>query len=460
MLSMADPYKGRYLILAVVLAAVLMSVLDGIVVGIALPTITASFRIGVARSQWTITAYLLTLTALLLVFGKVSERTGKARLFIAGLAVFTLASLACGLSRSLEALIGFRVIQAVGGAMTFSISGAIIYPAFPPEERGRAMGFLGSTVAVGSILGPVLGGFLVDSLGWPSIFFINVPIGVLLVAGALLFLDRKEARSPRLGVDWAGAAALAVSLVSLTVLLGSAAQGAGFPAVAGAGAVFLLASALFLAREARARNPLLDLALFRDRSFSLPVLGMMLAFVSNFIVNVSGPFYFQGVMGLSPSQVGLVFLVVPVVTVVGSPLGGLLYDKRRWSHYATVGLCAVSAALLIMSWLAYRVSFAPMIPAFALLGLGSALFQSPNSTDIMNALPRDKLNTASSVTATVRNLGMTIGTSVGALLIAAQLSGAGYHGPILEAGKPLLARVLAVVIASSGVIAAAAAILV
>ena len=161
-MSPEEIYARRYLILAIVLAGTLMSVLDGIVVNIALPTITSHYHVALAESQWIITAYLLTMTGLLLVFGRASRYTGRARLFILGFALFSLSSLACGLAPNLTALIVFRIVQAVGGAMVFSISSALIFQAFPPRERGRAMGYLGSTVAVGGIAGPALGGFIVQ----------------------------------------------------------------------------------------------------------------------------------------------------------------------------------------------------------------------------------------------------------------------------------------------------------
>jgi EmrB/QacA subfamily drug resistance transporter len=451
----------KYAILTVVLAAVLMSVLDGIVVGIALPTITSAFSTTVAVSQWTITAYLLILTALLLVFGRAAEWVGRPALFIAGLVLFTLSSLACGLSRGITMLIAFRAAQAVGGAMTFSISGAILYSAFPPQERGRAMGFLGSTVAVGSILGPVLGGLLVDTLGWPFIFFINVPIGVVLVAASIPLLRSaapEQRPAARARMDWAGALLLSGTLAAFTLCLGAAARGAPPAAVAALGAAFALSGTAFVAWEKRVRDPLLDLEFFRNRAFTRPVLGMMLAFVASFVMNISGPFYFQGVMGYSPSQVGLVFLVVPVVTVVASPLSGWLFDKRYWKHYGRVGMTAVALCMLGLGFAALKADFRPMIPLFAVLGLGSALFQSPNSTEIMNAFPREKAGVASSITATVRNLGMTVGTAVGTLLISTQLAASGYAGAILQADKPLLARVLGVTILASGAIAAAASV--
>jgi len=349
--------------------------------------------------------------------------------------------------------------------MTFSISGAIVYSAFPPQERGRAMGFLGSTVAVGSILGPVLGGFLVDGLGWPFIFFINVPIGAVLIAVAVPLLGRIEPAPlaasnppPAARMDWLGAGALAASLTALALCLGAAARGAAPAVVAAAAAVCVLTGAGFIWWEKRASEPLLDLGFFGNKAFTRPVTGMMLAFVSSFMLNISGPFYFQGVMGYTASQVGLVFLVVPVATVIGSPVSGWLFDKRYWKHYGRLGMGVVALCLIGLGWMALRIDFRPMIPLFAVLGLGSALFQSPNSTEIMNAFPREKAGTASSITATVRNLGMTVGTAVGTLVISAQLAGAGYAGTILQADRPLLARVLGVTILASGAVAAAASL--
>jgi EmrB/QacA subfamily drug resistance transporter len=442
----------KYVILAIVLAGVLMSVLDGIVVSIALPTITGAFKVDISSSQWTITAYLVTLTGLLLFFGRVAEFTGRSVLFIAGLAVFTLASLACGVSASLRQLVAFRVVQGVGGAMVFSISSAILFLAFPPQERGRAMGSLGSTVAIGSILGPVLGGFLVDTLGWRYIFLINLPIGAVLVACCLLFLRTHEERAKSFHMDWIGAVTLAVSLLSLMLFLTRLEQARASPLLAILwGALFVAAGAGFLLRESHYDRPLLDLGIFRNRGFLLPVLAMMLFFVSSFMINVVGPFYFQGVKGLRPTQVGLLFLVVPLVMVVASPVAGWLYDKRHWRHYGVVGMAVVALSYFSLGILARTTQSIPgMAGIFVLLGLGSALFQSPNSTEVMNSLPRSQTAIASSVSAAVRNLGMTLGVALASLLLPLQLRLFGSNGGVLDAGKSVLSAAIGNVMMVSG----------
>ncbi len=165
----------RYIVLAIVMTGVFMSVLDAVALNIALPAITSYFQVTVADTQWVVTAYLLAQTCFLIITGKVAERVGQARMFTFGLAVFSTASFLCALSSSLNQLIAFRVLQGLGASMLFSVSMAIVFRTFGPNERGKAMGFLGSTVAVGGMLGPVIGGLLVGTLGWQSIFLVNVP---------------------------------------------------------------------------------------------------------------------------------------------------------------------------------------------------------------------------------------------------------------------------------------------
>jgi EmrB/QacA subfamily drug resistance transporter len=444
----------KYVTLVIVLVGVLMSVLDGIVVSIALPTITGAFRVDISASQWTITAYLVTLTSLLLFFGRIAEFTGRALLFTTGLAVFTLASLACGLSATFAQLVAFRVLQGIGGAMVFSISSAILFLAFPTQERGRAMGYLGSTVAIGSILGPVLGGFLVDTLGWRYIFLINLPIGVVLVTCSLLFLRTHEERVSAFHMDWIGAVTLAAALFFLMLFLARLEQFSASPLFAVlCGVLCVASSAGFLVRESRCERPLLDLGIFRVREFLVPVLAMMLFFVSSFMINIVGPFYFQGVMGLHPTQVGLLFLVVPLVMVVASPVAGWLYDMRHWKHYGTVGmalvaLCYFGLGIVARSWF----NVAAMAGIFLLLGVGSALFQSPNSTAVMNSLPRSQTAIASSVSAAVRNLGMTLGVALASLLLPLLLRLSGSAMGVLQADRGVLAASVGDIMIVSGVL--------
>lgn len=453
------PVKDRYIILVIVLTGILMSVIDGNVVSIALPTITQHFNVDVAISQWTMTAYLLTMTALLLIFGKISEYTGKTKLFIIGFVIFTLSSLACGLSQSMTELILFRIVQGFGAAMVFSISGAIIYEVFPVDERGRAMGYLGSTVAIGSIAGPVLGGFLVDTLGWEYIFFINVPIGVILISFALKYLKIKEFKIETFRLDSLGSVLLIVTMSSLMLFLGILADQVSFSyTLAALAVIFIISAAAFIIREKRFEHPLLDLSIFNEKKFTLPALSMLLFFIGNFMLVIVGPFYFQGVMGYSAEQVGIIFLISPIIMVFGSPIFGWLYDKHYSKYYAFAGMGIVAISFIFLGLIVKTPNLWLIILAFIVSAIGGSMYQSPNNTDTMSAVPRQKLGTASSVTSTLRNLGMSLGVSLATILISLQLHISGYAGPILQAGSPLLAGVISIVMFCSGAICAISAI--
>lgn len=453
----ASPFRHRYAVLFIVLASVLMAVIDGTVVNIALPSMTRFFSVDLSDSQWTITAYLITMTSLLLVFGKVSEYVGRARLFFVGIIVFTASSLACGLSAGLPELILFRVIQGAGAAMLFSISSALIFATTPPAERGRAMGYLGATVAIGSIAGPIVGGFVVDSLGWQYIFFINIPIGILLIASAAAYFRIDEKRTTSLSLDWQGSAAMVAMFVALIMALGSLADtGIITPAAIISGAIFLGALALFIWHERRCPAPLLDLSVFSHRAFLFPVIAVVLVFVANFMMAVVGPFYFEGVLGYRPSQVGLVFLVTPAVMVIVAPVAGSLYDRHPTRNYAALGMSITAISFLILSYCAITRNVPGIIVAFVLFGTGVGLFQSPNNTAILSALPKEQLSTASSVIATSRNLGMALGVSLGSILLSFQLMAAGYGGDVITADPALLAvsisRIMAVCACLCGIV--------
>lgn len=445
-----------------VLTGILMFVIDGSVVNIALPTITAYFQADVAQSQWVITSYLITVTSLLMVFGKISEYTGKSRLFLGGFALFTLASVACGLSTSLIMLIVFRSVQAVGAAAAFSISAALIFEIYPAGERGKAMGYIGTTVSLASIAGPMLGGYLVAFFGWQYIFLINVPIGIVLLALSSRHMKLEEAEEAKEAkdamvkhqkIDWLGAAGLTVFVISLMMLLGKLAESLSISTEVMIYSLICLASlTAFVHYETRLKEPLLDMSVFKVRKFTLPIISIVLFIISSFAAFILGPFYFQIVLGYTPAQVGTMFLIVPAIMTVGSPVGGWLYDKYHYKYNSALGMLIVVMSLLLMAY-AFRIQdVQTMIISFVIMGTGSALFQSPINTEIMSALPRSKLGTASSLSSAVRNLGMALGVSISSILLAQQLAMAGYQGSILDANPEILSLSISNVMIIAGVL--------
>jgi EmrB/QacA subfamily drug resistance transporter len=444
--------KRRYIILAVVLTGIFMSVLDSVVVNIALPSITNAFSVKISDSQWVATTYLVVQTSLLIIFGRISEYTGKAVMFKAGLAIFTLSSLLCGISTDLNQLIIFRVTQGIGASMLFSIAVAINFQIFEPHERGRVMGLIGATVAAASMVGPVLGGFIIGTLGWRFIFLINVPIGVVALLLAIRTLKLVENCEKCLKIDYPGAALWIISVVTLMLFLGQvAAEGAVSLVATGYASMFVIMMIGFVLWEKRAALPMLDISVFRVRKFSLAGISMVLFFVSSLMVTTMGPFYFEGVMGYSPEQVGLIFLVLPAVLVFGAPITGRMYDRTHSRFYSPAGHLIRGASLFLMAFAFVSTNLILVLVAFFIMGIGSALFQSPNNTEVMVALPKEKAGIASSMQATLRNLGMALGVSVGTILLTLQLGAVNISNINGTAGASDLANAVSIIMVVSGI---------
>lgn len=416
--------KYRYVILAIIMAGTLMSVLDALAVNIALPSITATYGEELQATQWVITAYLATMTCLLLVFGKLSEYTGKVRLFSAGMLVFTLSSVACGLSGFLAELVAFRIAQAIGAAMMFSIGPAIVFQVFPPAERGRALGYLAAIAALGSILGPVLGGTIIDLLGWKGIFFINVPIGFIVGIAALKYLRIDEQLLDTLTVDWPGAVLSIIAITSLMVAMASfSAAAINTATVLVSFGVFLASAAAFAYRESKHRSPLLDLSLFRDAKFTLPLICAILFYVAHITVNLAGPFYYEGVLGYSATQVGVLYMIVFAAMVLAAPVSGWLYDRYHSRYHSAIGMGIIVLSLFLLGFSFLQKDILLIGLSLAALGVGDGLFQTPNNVEIMNTVPQAKLGVASGVTATTKNLALALGASFVSLAMASQSGG-------------------------------------
>ncbi len=454
--AVVPQYKDRYAILIVVLFGVFMSVLDTNVVNVALPTITADFGVDVSRSQWVVSSYLIVLTSFILLFGRISSYTGRKRLFIAGFAVFTLASLACGLSNNIYELIFFRIVQGFGAAVALSIDMAILVHAFLPWERGRALGFLGTTIAIGSIAGPILGGYVVEALGWPYVFLLNVPVGIALILGGIRFLPAGERIDGRLDMDWAGAVLLVPAIVLLMLALGEVSASGSLSMTAMALAVLSVTAFVgLLYVESRRRSPLLDLSAFRVGKFAWSNMSTLINYAAFAGFNLIVPFYLQVVVGYTPSQVGQTLLIIPVAMALMAPVSGYLYDRFQTNLHSSLGILLMAVALIVLGMCAGTANLAIMLACFALFGLGNGLFVSANNSVVMGSLPPGKSSTASSITATLRNLGNTVGVSFAGALLYLELRSMGFEGTAMSAGHALLSQAIGVVFVAAGILCVA-----
>jgi EmrB/QacA subfamily drug resistance transporter len=422
-------YKRRYLILSVLMLTPFMGNLDSSIVNVALPVMARNLDVGISAIQWVITAYLVTLAALVLIFGKISDRVGKRTVFVWGFLVFGAGSLLCALSRTFSILVLARVLQAVGAGMFMSANQGIIAGVFPPKERGRAMGLNGSAVAIGAMVGPPLGGILVGAFAWQTIFLINVPISIIaFVAGLSIIPKDEKLAAPERGFDYAGSATFVLAIVSLfwALLSGETLGWGAWPIIA----CFVLGLAgfyLFYRIERRTEKPMLDLAVFKDRLFSVSVLCAGLCFAVIFSINIIHPFYLQYALGLQPEAAGLLMLALPLAQCLVAPLSGYLADKVGAEPITVVGLAVMLAGLVLMSTLNLSSSYALIIAYSVLASVGSAIFQSPNTSIIMGLSPREKLGITGSINAEARNIGMVTGIALSVALLYDRMGVAAGH---------------------------------
>ncbi|MBM3500016.1 MAG: MFS transporter, partial [Armatimonadetes bacterium] len=344
--------RRRWHVFAAVAIGTFMATLDSSIVNVSLPTISRDFGIDLSIAQWVVLAYLMTVAALLLPAGSFVDLVGRARSFTAGLALFTLGSLACGVAPSEGALIAARVLQAIGAALTMATGAALLLDVWSPQQRGQVMGLMGMIVSVGLMTGPPLGGLISGSLGWRWVFYVNLPVGVIGVAWAVLSLrGTREPRGRLEAFDIPGAAALGLFMIALCLgLTFGPKQGWGRPMVAGLLVASPVLLAGFLWRQATARRPMLDLGLFRNATFSSASAASLLSFTGQFPIFLFLPFYLQNVAGYSETHTGLTIFIVPLLTAVLAPSSGHLSDRwgTLWPSVAGMVLRAASCGALLM----------------------------------------------------------------------------------------------------------------
>ena len=428
---MVSRLEYKWLAMITVSIGTFMATLDASIVNVSLPTIMKSLHTDLPTVQWAVSIYLLVITGLLLTLGRLADLVGRKPVFIAGLAVFSIGSLLCGLSGTVLQLIFFRGVQAVGAAMIMANSAAIVTQAFPRIERGKALGIIGTVVATGLTTGPALGGFLIAAWGWPLIFLINVPIGAAGIAVAHAVLP-KERRGAERHFDIPGAIMLLVSLVSLTLALNQGSErGWDSTYVRTLFLSFLLFGLLFLWRERMAVHPILDLALFRNRTFAAASASAFIVFVATFSVAFLTPFYLSQILGYTPRQMGFTLAAVPLTVAVIAPISGSLSDRIGSRVLSSIGLAVASIGLLLISRLGSDPTSSAVILSLVVVGLGSAIFQSPNNSSIMGSVPSSMLGVAAGMAATMRNLGMVTGLAVsGAVYMSRRLSCIAELGPM------------------------------
>jgi EmrB/QacA subfamily drug resistance transporter len=391
--------------------SMLLSALGVSIANVALPTLAQAFAASFQQVQWIVLAYLLAITALVVGAGRLGDTIGRRRLLLLGLLLFTIASILCGLAPNLWMLVAVRALQGAGAAILMALTLAMVGEAVPKEKTGSAMGLLGSLSAIGTAMGPTLGGFLISALSWRAIFLVMAPLGILALLLGLRYLPADRRKTERRGFDFPGTLLLAATLVAyaLAMTIGRGIFGQLNLALLVA---TVLGAALFIAVETKASSPLIRLAMFRDRGLSagltasLPVAAVAIATL------VVGPFYLSRTLGLDPARVGLVLSVGPLVAALTSMPAGRLVDRFGAERMTILGLCGMAAGSSILSMLPSKVGIAGYVAPLVILTAGYALFQASNNTAVMKDVNPDRRGVISGMLNLSRNLGLITGASV------------------------------------------------
>lgn len=411
--------ERKWWTLIAVSVATFMLLLDITVVNVALPSIRRDLGATFEDLQWVVDAYALTLAALVLTAGSLADRLGRRRLFAAGLGIFSFASLLCGLAPDPTFLNLARALQGIGGAVMFAVSLALIAQEFAAgRERGMAMGLYGATIGIAVAIGPLIGGALTDSLGWRSIFFLNVPIGIAAIA--ITFAQVRESRDPdATRVDWPGTATFSLGLLLLVLaLVRGNADGWGSARIISlfAGAALLLA--VFVVIERRVEEPMLPLDLFRRPAFTGVQIAAFSISGSMFALFLYLTLYLQDFLGLSPLQAGLRYLPITLLSFFVAPIAGMLLSRVQARFLLGIGLVATGVALLLMSGVQAGDSWTALLPGFLLGGVGVGLLNPVIADVAVSVVPKQQSGMAAGVNDTFRQVGVAVGIAVwGAIFI-------------------------------------------
>jgi EmrB/QacA subfamily drug resistance transporter len=412
---------------------------------VALPTIAGHFDTDLPTTQWIIVGYALTISALLVPMGRLSDILGRKRIYVAGFALFAIGALLAGFSSGITVLILSRILMGIGAAMSQGPSMAIMVSAFPEEERGKALGLQMSAVGTGAVAGPALGGVIISAFGWRWIFFSVSILGVITVITATLILqpDLREKGQSRPPFDLRGASFSAGFLILFLLGLSNGPRigwTSPYTIVSFAGALTLLA--LFVWWELRAGVPMLDLRYFKHPIFSIGVISRFVIFLGMTSVFYLMPFYFQSILGFSAKFFGLISIPGSICMIIVSPLAGRLSDRFGRKKFIVGGLLVSAASLLLLSSISVESPLLFVVPVWVLQWIGNGLFGASNNASVLSVVPRERFGVIASFLNMIRNAGTVTGTALATVVITSVMVSRGL-APTLETSADSADPVLA-----------------
>ncbi|MFG1705201.1 MFS transporter [Nonomuraea sp. M3C6] len=412
--------------LSVVSLASVLTGLGGSAINVALPEIARRTGADASAASWILLGFQLTTTVLMVVFGRLADMFGRRRMYLLGLATYTVAALLAGLAPNAWVIVVMRVVQAAGAAMLLTNSAALVSDAFPRERLGEGMGVYVASFSIAGLIGPTLGGVLAESLGWRWVFWFNVPIGLVCLVWGALVLQPKSSDDGERGLDVPGNVLVLVTLGGLLLALSEFTRlGWEHPVVLSGLAGFAVGLPLFVARQSRAAHPVVDMSLFRDRAFAFGTLASFLNAVARMGMVFLVALYFQAVRGDDPVQAGLKVLPLAVAAMTASVSSGFLQRLMSARTLAVAGAATTTCGLLVMlAVMSSTTPYAAVALGLVLIGAGSGVFLPSNTTAILDGLPSDRLGIVNAMRLMLQNTGNVVGTGLVLSIIIAPLPAA------------------------------------
>lgn len=450
------PFLRKWWVLLAIGAGTFMTALDTSVVNTVLPIIRNGFKTNVATVEWVVIIYLLSVSGLLPIFGRMGDIRGHKQIYLSGFGLFILSSLLCATAGSIEALILFRGFQALGAAMLSSNSPAILTKSFPSSQRGQALGMQATMTYLGLVAGPALGGWLTELINWRSVFYINLPVGIVAFTLSLAFIPGDHKGKVEEGFDLPGALTFLVGLIALLLGLNQGHNwGWSDPLTLGCFAVALILLLGFITIEKRVRYPMLDLNLFRSRLFTASISSAVLNYICVYSNIFLMPFYLIQGRNLTPGQAGLLLTAQPLVMAIIAPISGTLSDRIGTRLPTVLGMTIMTGGLWMLSTLGPETPTTTIALSLALFGLGVGIFISPNNSALMGAARFGRQGIAAGMLATARNVGMVLGVGLSGAIFTTLLTHGSTDAPITLFNAIQKSFLAAMILSSIGILTSA-----
>lgn len=414
--SPIQKHSSHWFVVATVCIGAFMAALDASIINVALPNLEQQFHTQMNQIEWVSLSYLISLASTILIFGRLADMFGRRWLYTIGFIIFSLSSLFCGFAPTLSSLIICRILQGIGAAMLQANSVSIITSATPKDDLGKAIGFQASAQGIGLSLGPVVGGAILSLFSWKWLFFINLPVGIIGTLLGVMFLPKDSVINKTKKFDFVGAFLLIPSIISIIYILNMGIKlGWGSKLMLGSYVIAIIASILFIHFEKKRTEPLVNLTLFKNMSFTMGNITGIMSFITMYAVLLLTPYYLDQVKHLPVFQAGLIITAIPIGMTISTPISGIMSDHRGPGIPSVIGLSMATIGAFLLSFIDITGTYILTCVGLLLVGSGIGMFTPPNNSHVMGNVPKSVLGITGGILNMSRTFGMSLGITLGGL---------------------------------------------